>query len=85
MTDSIGRSEPFVRMAAAIELNVAGQFGGAVVIVPPKDAGDPVETLILDNSQSPAEFWAALKTRCEIKLSQLIEAERNMATFGRPR
>ena len=73
-------------MAEAIERNAEGAFGGAFVIVPPNsDAGEPIETLILDTKQDPAQFWMLLKTKCDLELATLDQQQRAAASFGRPR
>ena len=38
-------------MAAMIELNADVVFGGAVVIIPPENGGEPIELLILDSGR----------------------------------
>ena len=72
----------FRSMADAIERNEGASFGGAFVIIPPQDGGDPIETLILDNKQDPAQFWSMLKTKADIMLAELDQAQRNVAAFG---
>jgi len=70
-------------MAAAIERNAEGSFGGAFVVIPPNsDAGEPIETLILDAKQDPAQFWMLLKTKCDLELAALDAKQRQQATFG---
>jgi hypothetical protein len=70
-------------MADAIERNPTGNFGGAFVVVPPVEAGDPLETLILDTKQDPAQFWMLLKTKCDIELGLLDQKQRTGQAFGR--
>ena len=70
-------------MAEAVERNAEGSFGGAFVVVPPPEAGEPLETLILDSKQDPAQFWMLLKTKCDLELSALDAKQRQQATFGR--
>ena len=70
-------------MATAIELNAGGTFGGAFVVIPPPEAGDPIETLILDSKQDPAQFWTLLKTKCDIELGLLDQKQRVGQAFGR--
>jgi len=85
MTEPDDRSDPFCRMTASLILNKDGNFGGALVIVPPVGGGDPIETLILDNNQSPAQFWATIETKAVIRKNELIEQERTMQAFPRGR
>lgn len=73
----------FRAMADAIERNEGDIFGGAFVVVPPPEAGDPLETLILDSKQDPAQFWMLLKTKCDIALGQLDQKQRAGQAFGR--
>jgi hypothetical protein len=70
-------------MADAIERNAEGTFGGAFVVIPPADAGEPLETLILDSKQDAAQFWMLLKTKCDIALGELDQKQRSQAAFGR--
>lgn len=72
----------FRAMADAIDRNAEGSFGGAFVVVPPPDAGDPLETLILDSKQDAAQFWMLLKTKCDLELAALDQKQRTKATFG---
>ena len=70
-------------MADAIERNAEGTFGGAFVVIPPSvEAGDPIETLILDAKQDPAQFWLLLKTKCDLELQALDAKQRNQSAFG---
>ena len=76
-------AQRFTAMAAAIEHNAAATFGGAVVIIPPTNGGEPIELLILDLKADPAQFWSTIKTRIEIKLAELDERQRSQQAFGR--
>lgn len=73
----------FRAMADKIELNDDSAFGGAFVIIPPANGGDPVETLILDGRQDPSQFWSILKTKCDIMLASLDEQARQQQAFRR--
>lgn len=72
----------FRLMAEAIERNEEALFGGAFVVVPPKDAGEPIETLILDAKQDSAQFWILLKSKCEQEIAKADEKQRGQASFG---
>ena len=72
----------FKAMEQLLEKN-DGQFGGAFVVVPPPGAGEPIETLILDAKQDPAQFWTLLKTKCDIALGELDAKQRAGQAFGR--
>lgn len=76
-------SDRFRKMADAIDKNAEGSFGGAFVVVPPVEAGEPLETLILDTKQDAAQFWMLLKTKCDIALGELDAKQRTQSTFGR--
>lgn len=73
----------FQAMVDQMKLNGNGPFGGAFVVVPPRNGGDPVQTLILDAAQQPAQFWSILKTRCDIELQRIDELARNQQAFRR--
>jgi hypothetical protein len=75
--------ERFKAMAADIEHNGPSKFGGAVVIIPPANGGEAIELLMLDLKADPAQFWATIKTRIEIKLAELDESRRSQNAFGR--
>lgn len=83
MSDEAPQSALFRKMADRIDHNFTAVFAGASVIVPPPDGGDTVEMLILDASQSAAQFWGALATKCQIEIAKLGEAQRNTQAFGR--
>lgn len=77
-------AERFDVMAERIRLNKDDSFGGAFVIVPPLGGGEPIETLVLDREQDPAQFWAILKTKAEMHLAALDQLARSQqAGFGR--
>lgn len=69
-------------MAQIIDHNTDTKFGGAVVIVPPENGGEAIELLILDNSSAPGQFWATLKTRCDMALDAINVVARQQG-FGR--
>ena len=75
--------ERFFLMAEAMKHNGARSFGGAFVVVPPAEGGDPLETLILDSKQDAGQFWMLLKTKCDIALGELDQKQRQASTFGR--
>ena len=79
----IDRGEPFFQMRERISKNTTDTFGGAFVVVPPEGGGDPLETLILDSKQDPAQFWNLLMTKCQIMLAELDQKQRSNASFGR--
>jgi hypothetical protein len=72
----------FRKMADAIERNV-DNFGGAFVVVPPVEAGEPIETLILDARQDAAQFWILLKSKCEQEIAKTDEKQRLAQGFAR--
>lgn len=73
--------ERFRRMADTIEKNV--NFGGAFVVIPPPEGGDPVETLIIDSRQDAAQFWQMLLTKCQLMIAELDQKQRANQSFGR--
>ncbi len=77
------QAKRFHAMADNIDHNGGSNFGGACVIIPPENGGEPIELLILDLKADPAQFWATIKTRIEIKLAELDELRRNNQAFGR--
>jgi len=68
-------------MAEKIKLNKESGFGGAVVIVPPGE-GETISFLLLDEKQNAAMFWSMVKTKAEIALSEIEQAERQQGAFG---
>ena len=73
----------FEAMATRMSMNGDSAFGGAFVVVPPSGGGEPLETLILDSKQDPAQFWNLLMTKCQIMLAELDQKQRSNASFGR--
>lgn len=78
-------SDMFRRMADRMDLNEKDGFGGAFVIVPPKDGGEPRETLILDAGVNPEVFWTVVKRACEDEIAKISEKQRMDQGFGRIR
>ena len=75
------KSQPFADMVEAIIRN--SNFGGAFVIVPPEGAGEPVQTLLLDPSPDPAQFWQMILTKCQIQIAEIEIMKRQESAFGR--
>ena len=73
----------FEAMAERMSRNGDDNFGGAFVVVPPENGGEPIEPLILDAKQDPAQFWMLLKTKCDLELGALDQKQRQNAAFGR--
>ena len=73
----------FDDMAARIRLNKDNPFGGAFVIIPPADGGDPFQTLILDAKQDPAQFFMLLKAKAENQITAIDHANRTQNAFPR--
>lgn len=76
-------AELFFQMRERIVKNEDAGFGGAFVIVPPEGAGDPVQTLLLDPTPDPAQFWQMLLTKCQIMIAEIEVAKRTNQAFGR--
>lgn len=76
-------SDPFRKMAETIDhahyTANAMPFAGAAVIVPPQDGGDPVEVLLLDRKADPAQFWATVLTRVQMRINEVQEAQSKLA------
>lgn len=83
--DTTSHAQPFQDMAARLCRNADQAFGGAFVVIPPANGGDPLEALILDPKQDPATFWTLLKTKCDLAIGELDQKARNQqaGTFGR--
>lgn len=73
----------FRKMADRIDHNSDAVFAGAAVIFPPPDGGVAIEMLILDSSQSAAQFWGAILAKCQIELAGIDERKRNSQAFRR--
>lgn len=72
-------AKQFHAMADRVTHNVGSGFGGCFVIVPPKDGGATIETLILDSNQDAAQFWTLLQTKCQTQIALLDQAQRGQA------
>ena len=76
-------ADKFRAMAERIEKNDPEVFAGAVVIVPPKDGGEPVEILQLDGKPSPSEFWGLIKYKADAAMHDLNNQARLGQAFRR--
>lgn len=76
-------AERFRAMADKIDLNKAATFGGAVVIVPPNEGGDPIEILLLDNQADVIQFYATINARVTRNVNELETRNRTNQAFGR--
>jgi hypothetical protein len=70
----------FEDMARQIRLNKDAKFGGAFLVVPPGEAGEPFASLMLKQDE-PSIFWGAVKTLAEVAMNALDP--RNQQGFGR--
>ena len=70
-------------LADRITANEGAPFGGAFLVAPPEGGGDILSTLIIDSRVDPAQFFALLKTKCEMALNELLDQQRNQTAFGR--
>lgn len=85
MTDTAEASAALRRMADAIDANQERPFGGVICIIPPPDAEGKfhiIETLILDSSQDPTQFWGLLKAKADIALHEADARERQGQGLG---
>ena len=78
----MSNSKPFTDMAARIDHNEGSTFGGACVIVPPKDAGKQIEVLMLDSEGDAAQFWSTISSRITIILEDLREQTQRARAMG---
>jgi hypothetical protein len=76
-------SERFRKMAERIDHNSDAGFGGACVIIPPANSGDPIEVLLLDNAADPATFYSTVSTRLQLALDKIAETKAQQMGFGR--
>lgn len=83
LTEIQSCAKSFSRMAERVLHNQDSVFGGAVVIIPPKNAGEQIELLMLDSAGDPAQFWSTIQTRIAIVMDKLKDQERNANAFGR--
>lgn len=83
LTEIQACAKAFARMAERVLHNADSTFGGAVVIIPPKNAGEQIELLMLDSSGDPAQFWSTIQTRIALVMDKLKEQERTAVAFGR--
>lgn len=82
MAETNDAVDKFTKMAAQLDRNSDGAFGGAFVVIPPKEGGDTLETLILDSRQDATQFWILLKTKCETEIALLDQKQRSTGAFG---
>jgi len=75
-------AQRFDAMSERIKHNELAPFGGACVIVPPENGGEPIELLMLDASADPAQFWSTIATRLQIVLKNLEDSRRTGQAFG---
>ena len=76
-------ADMFREMADRIETVKGMGFAGAFLIIPPDGGGEPVWSIGMDSGKPVAQFWANLKTRCEITIAELEDKQRQQAQpFG---
>ena len=72
----------FLDMAARIERNEPTEFGGVMLIVPPK--GDPIEYFFVTTRPDEDEtfFWAQCKAKLDTTAADRLERMSNPDPFG---
>lgn len=73
----------FDQMGARIRHNEQQGFGGAVVIQPPANGGDPIAFLVLDETQDPVQFWTLVKSKIDQTISELSDSANKDPWGGR--
>lgn len=73
----------FAAMAERIKLNEGQTFGGAVVVVPPENGGEPIEILMLDNQADLTQFYATITSRVQRSVNEVDVKQRQQQGFGR--
>ena len=76
-------ADRFRRMADDVERNADAGFGGAFVVVPPENGGEPFDTLILGASKDPGDFYVLLTSKCKTEIAAVDAANRQGQAFGR--
>ena len=82
MSETSTAVERLKALADRINRNIDGSFGGAYVIIPPKE-GEIIDNLIIGSRQDEAQFWTMLLTACQTALAELDARQRNGQAFGR--
>ena len=82
MNETAQNSARFRKMADRIDHNSDSKFGGAAVVVPPRDGGDAVEFLILYAQAGPAQFWGTILSRAQLEISRIEDKNRIQQGFG---
>jgi len=78
----MSKAAQFRTMADRIDHNQGSTFGGAAVIMPPDNGGDPVELLIIDAKADPAQFWGTILTRAQMEVQKLQDKSQIQQAFG---
>ena len=71
----------FDAMAARIRHNGTDSFGGAFVLVPPLNAGQPVELLTLADI-NPGNFWMLAKAHVDEQYKAMVDLAARQKSFG---
>lgn len=75
-------ADAFRKMADRIEHNAGSEFGGACLIVPPFNGGDPIEFLLLGPKPDLAQFYSTIQTRIQMVLQEIQEKQRIATNMG---
>lgn len=67
-------AELFRKMADDIDRNAEAGFGGAFVVVPPKDGGEPFQQLFVTSTQDAGDFWTLLASKCQAAIRAVDQA-----------
>ena len=76
-------ADRFRQMADRIEKNSDEPFGGCVMIFPPGENPEPVELLWLDVKTDPAQFWGAIRGKCDFAMVEVSNQARTGMAFRR--
>lgn len=70
----------FETMAARIRLNGSDNFGGAFLLVPPLNAGTPVELLTLSDINA-GNFWMTVKLFIDEQYKAMVDLSAQQRRF----
>jgi hypothetical protein len=74
-------SEPFTKMATAIDHNADAPFAGAAVIIPPGQS-QPIELFQMGSTTDEGQFWATILTSIQLRMKQIEDQQKVGRTFG---
>lgn len=72
----------FRSIADRLETNASVEFGGAFLVIPPTNGGDPIDGITVTSTPNPVVFWSSLEGQIELAINTYKSAQQSKGRNG---